>query len=138
MIVTNSVAARAFVETRKRGQAMRLDQVIQLLNGRALNEFNHAREVEYGFETALLSDVLAYAVPHTTLIITEITNHQVIRTAEMVDAAGVLFVKNKQPEDDAIRLASELGIPLIVTRFGMFEACGRLFAAGIKPARRVE
>jgi tRNA G18 (ribose-2'-O)-methylase SpoU len=117
---------------------MRLDQVIEIVKGHALNEFNHARQVEYGFETALLSDVLAYAIPHTTLIITEITNHQVIRTAEMVDAAGVLFVKNKQPDASAIQLACELGIPLIVTRLGMFETCGRLFAAGIKPARHVE
>jgi hypothetical protein len=122
----------------REGQAMRLAQVIEVLHGRALNEFNHAREVEYGFETALLSDVLAYAIPHTTLIITEITNHQVVRTAEIVDAAGVLFVKNKMPDDSAIRLAAEVGVPLIVTRLGMFEACGRLFAAGIKPARQVE
>ena len=76
---------------------MRLGQVIEIVDGRALNEFNHAREVEYGFETALLSDVLAHAKPHTTLMITEITNPQVVRTAEMVDAVGVLVVKNKMP-----------------------------------------
>lgn len=74
---------------------MRLGQVMQVLGARALNEFNHARGVEYGFETALLSDVLAHANPHTALILTEITNSQVVRTAEMADAAGVLFVKNK-------------------------------------------
>ena len=117
---------------------MRLGQVIEILNGRVLNEFNHAREVEYGFETALLSDVLAHAKPHTTLILTEITNHQVVRTAEMVDAAGVLFVKSKMPDDSTIRLATEVGIPLIVTRLGMFEACGKLYAAGVAPARKVE
>jgi len=55
---------------------MRLGQVIQVVGGRALNEFNQAREVEYGFETALLSDVLAHAKPHTTLIITEIVSTQ--------------------------------------------------------------
>jgi hypothetical protein len=117
---------------------MQLGQVIEILNGRTLNEFNHAREVEYGFETALLSDVLAHAKPHTTLILTGILNPQVVRTAEMVDAAGVVFVRGKIPDDATLRLAQELGIPLIVTRLGMFEACGRLFAAGIKPARQVE
>lgn len=81
---------------------MRLGQVIEILGGRALNEFNHAREVRYGFETALLNDVLAHAKPHTTLILTEITNPQVVRTAEMVDAAGVVFVKNKTPDADTI------------------------------------
>lgn len=117
---------------------MQLGQVIQVVGGRALNEFNHAREVEYGFETALLSDVLAHAKPHTTLIITEISNPQVVRTAEMVDAAGVLFVKNKMPDGDTIQLAQETSIPLMITRLGMFEACGRLYAAGIQPARRID
>jgi len=67
---------------------MRLSEVLKITHGRMLNEFNHAREVLYGFETALLSDVLTHAKPHTTLILTEITNPQVVRTAEMVDAAG--------------------------------------------------
>ena len=48
---------------------------------------------------------------------------------EMVDAAGVLFVKSKSPDANTIQLASETGIPLVVTRLGMFEACGKLFAA---------
>lgn len=117
---------------------MRLGQVIDVVSGHALNEFNHAREVEYGFETALLSDVLAHAKSGTTLILTEITNPQVVRTAEMVDAAGVVFVKGKQPDEDTIRLATETGIPLVVTRLGMFEACGKLYTAGVKPARRVD
>ncbi len=117
---------------------MQIGQIIELIGGRALNEFNHAREVEYGFETVLLSDVLSHAKPHTTLIITEITNPQVVRTAEMVDAAGVLFVKNKVPEASAVHLAEATGIPLIVTRLGMFEACGKLYAAGVQPARKVD
>lgn len=116
---------------------MRLGQVMQVLGARALNEFNHAREVEYGFETALLSDVLAHAKPHITLILTEITNPQVVRTAEMVDAAGVLFVKNKAPDKSTLKLATEIGMPLIVTRLGMFEACGKLYTAGVEPARKV-
>jgi hypothetical protein len=117
---------------------MKLGQVVKIVAGRALNEFNYAREVEFGFETALLSDVLAHAKPHTTLIITQISNPQVVRTAEMVDAAGVLFVKNKMPDASTLRLAEDTGIPLIVTRLGMFEACGKLYAAGVQAARRIE
>lgn len=117
---------------------MQLGEILEITGGRALNEFNQARQVEYGFETALLSDVLAHAKPHTTLIITEITNPQVVRTAEMVEAAGVLFVKNKLPSNEALRLSIETGIPLIATRLGMFEVCGKLYAAGLKPARKVE
>lgn len=117
---------------------MQLGQVIEILNGRALNEFNRAREVEYAFETALLSDVLAHAKPHTTLLLTGILNPQVVRTAEMVDAAGIVFVRDKAPGESTIRLAAEIGVPLVVTRLGMFEACGKLYASGVQPARRVE
>ena len=117
---------------------MQLGEIIGILDGRALNEFNHAREVEYGFETALLSDVLSQVMPDTTLIVTEITNPQVVRTSEMVDAAGVLFVKNKMPPTETIHLATETGIPLVITRLGMFEACGKLYAAGLRPARKAE
>lgn len=117
---------------------MRLGQILDILSGRALNEFNHARHVEFGFETALLSDVLAHAKPGTTLILTEITNPQVVRTAEMVDAVGIVFVKGKVPDPESLRLAIETGVPLIVTRLGMFEACGKLYAAGVEPARTVD
>ncbi len=116
---------------------MRLGQVLDILSGRALNEFNHARQVEYGFETALLSDVLSHAKPGSTLILTEITNPQVVRTAEMIDAAGIVFVKGRMPDPESLRLAIETGIPLIVTRLGMFEVCGKLYAAGLQPARSV-
>lgn len=117
---------------------MQLCQVIEILNGRALNEFNCAREVEYGFETTLLSDVLAHAKPHTTLLLTGILNPQVVRTAEMVDAAGIVFVRGKTPDENTIRLAAEIGIPLVVTRLGMFEACGKLYASGVQPANNVK
>lgn len=113
---------------------MRLDQVMQPPNDHTLNECNHARQVECGFETVFLSAVLAYAIPHPTRS-TVITN-PVIRTAEMVDAAGVLFVK--QPQDGTLCLASEFGIPSLVTRFGMFKVGGHLFATGIPPACCVE
>ncbi|MBW2183728.1 MAG: hypothetical protein JRF49_07675, partial [Deltaproteobacteria bacterium] len=48
-------------------------------------------EVRDAFAADLLSDVLAYAT-EGTLLITGITNPQVVRTAEMLELIGIVFV----------------------------------------------
>jgi predicted transcriptional regulator len=82
------------------------------------------------FASDLLSDVLAFA-KEGTLLITGITNPQVVRTAEMLELLGIVFVRGKRPDEDAVRLARAKKIPLLCTRYIMFETCGRLFASGL-------
>jgi predicted transcriptional regulator len=83
----------------------------------------------------MMSDVLAYAQPGCILL-TGLMNVQVVRTAEMADVAAIVFVRGKIPEPEVISLAEELGIPLIASRYGMYELCGRLFQAGLKPTMK--
>ncbi len=52
-------------------------------------------EVRDSFAADLLSDVLAFA-KEGTLLITGITNPQVIRTAEMLELIGIIFVRGKK------------------------------------------
>ncbi len=59
---------------------MWLGQALDIRSDRAWNEFD-AREVESGFETVLLSDVLAPVQPGTSFILTLVTCPQVIHTA---------------------------------------------------------
>ena len=47
------------------------------------------------------------------------------------DIAAICFVHGKRPHDETLDLARENQTPLFCTRFSMFEACGRLFAAGL-------
>ena len=82
------------------------------------------------FASDLLSDVLAFA-KEDTLLITRITNPQVVRTAEMLELLGIVFVRGKRPDEDAVKLARAKKIPLVCTRYIMFETCGRLFASGL-------
>ncbi len=79
----------------------------------------------------LMSDVLAFAEPECILL-TGLCNPQVVCTAEMADISAVIFVRNKQPPPETISLAEEEHIPLISTPHSMFEACGRLYQAGLK------
>ena len=89
------------------------------------------REIHFVFASDMMSDVLAY-VQEDTLLLTGLVNSQAIRTAEMLDLPCVVFVRGKNPHRDAIKRAQELGIAALSTQMTMFEACGKLFAAGMK------
>ena len=90
------------------------------------------RTIHSAFASDMMSDVLAY-VQEDTLLLTGLVNSQSIRTAEMLDLPCVVFVRGKQPHQDAIERAQELGMPALSTKYSMFESCGRLYASGLKP-----
>ena len=58
-------------------------------------------------------------------------NPQVIRTAEMMDMRCVVFVRSKCPTDEMIRLAKESDLVVLKTTKRMYEACGKLYLAGL-------
>jgi predicted transcriptional regulator len=78
----------------------------------------------------LMSDVLAFADSGGVLL-TGLTNLQVVRTAEMADIAVICFVRGKRPVQEIVDLAKEKEIPLLATKYFMYEACGRLYKAGV-------
>lgn len=79
----------------------------------------------------LMSDVLAYS-KEKTLLLTGLTNIQVVRTAEMGDLVGIVFVRGKRPAPEVIEMARVKSIPLLCTNFPLFESCGMLFKSGLK------
>lgn len=79
----------------------------------------------------LMSDVLSF-IKSDTLLLTGLTNAQVVRTAEMADIPAICFVRDKSPMDETIKLASEIGITLLKSNLPLFEACGRLYQKGLK------
>ena len=91
----------------------------------------HKIEVDMGCGADLMSDVLAFSRTGA-LLLTGLTNTQVVRTGEMADIVGVCFVRGKKPPEDTIRLAASRGLPLLATRLPMFESCGRLYRSGLK------
>ena len=86
----------------------------------------------------MMSDVLAY-VKDQAVLLTGLVNAQVIRTAEMMDMICIVFVREKRPTEEMIRLAQDAGIVLMATDKRMYEACGILYSNGLvgnKTARR--
>jgi len=82
------------------------------------------------FGSDLMSDILSHSKPNS-LLLTGLLNPQTIRTAEMVEIAAICFIHDKYPHKETIDLAKKNELPLMKTRFSMFEACGKLFAAGL-------
>jgi len=88
------------------------------------------RVIHSAFASDMMSDVLAF-VQEDTLLLTGLVNSQSIRTAEMLDLPCVVFVRGKNPHKDAIERAAALGMPALSTQYSMYEACGRLYQAGL-------
>ncbi|MBM4031455.1 MAG: hypothetical protein FJ291_06670 [Planctomycetes bacterium] len=78
----------------------------------------------------LMSDVLT-SRGAGSLLLTGLTNEQVVRVAVVSDFAAVCFVRGKRPQPEAARLAEESQVPLLVTPLSMYESCGRLYTKGL-------
>ena len=87
-------------------------------------------DVEMACGSDLMSDVLSF-MKSESLLLTGLTNPQVVRTAEMADLAAVCFVRGKRPDRETIKMADSKNIPLLTTPLPMFESCGRLYKKGL-------
>jgi predicted transcriptional regulator len=87
-------------------------------------------EVKTAFGADLMSDVLAFAKAGS-LLLTGLTGAQVIKTATSLNIAAIILVRGKKPSTEAISLAKQLQIPILATRYILFETAGRLYAKGI-------
>ena len=87
-------------------------------------------EIKMGCGCDLMSDVLSFIKPNS-LLLTGLTNPQVMRTAEIADIKAICFVRGKKPDKGTIKLAKSKNIPLLLTDLPMFEACGRLYKEGL-------
>lgn len=111
---------------------MKVTDILEITEGELVNpSADLASEVKGGCGADLMSDVLASIQPEAVLL-TGLCNPQVIRTAQMADVAAVVLVRGKNPPQETRDLAEKEGIPLIISPFGMFELCGRLYRAGLQ------
>ena len=78
----------------------------------------------------LMSDVLAFGKPGI-LLLTGLSNAQSVRTANIIDAKAIVYVRGKKPDKMGIEIARENGIPLLSTKFMMYTTCGLLFSHGL-------
>jgi len=110
---------------------MILSEVLKILEAVCYTDHDlETIDAEMACGADLLSDVLAFT-QGKTLLLTGLIHPQVIRTAEMLDLSGVVFVREKQPSQEMIELAKNKNIPVLSTVYPMYEACGLLYKAGL-------
>ena len=88
-------------------------------------------DAEFVFSSDMMSDVLAFA-DQCSVLITGLCNPQVVRTAEMLDIACIVFVRGKMPDENIIALARGKGMAILATKHFMFTTCGILYEHGLR------
>ena len=110
---------------------MTIGEVMETVHARVLCGEEHlGEEVHAACGSDMMSDVLAF-VKDQSVLLTGLVNPQVVRTAEMMDMACIVFVRGKMPDQGIIDLAEQRDITLIKTRYRMFTACGKLYEGGL-------
>jgi len=87
-------------------------------------------EIEVVGGSDLMSDVLAFGRPGL-LLLTGLSNAQTVRTADIIGAKAVVYLRGKKPDRNGIELAAQKNIPLLSTKFMMYKACGLLYSHGL-------
>lgn len=107
-------------------------EIEEILEAEVLTgEYDPEIEIEIGCSSDLMSEVLAYGEP-CSILLTGLTNIQVINTANVADIKLVCFVMGKIPDEKIINLAKKNDITVFITKLTTFESCGRLYKNGLK------
>lgn len=115
---------------------MTIKEIMQALDAEALTpDADLEREVHTACGSDMMSDVLAY-VKDQAVLITGLTNPQVMRTASMMDMVCVVFVRGKKPDEAALKLAEDMDIIVLATPHTMFTTCGLLYEKGLIGGRQ--
>jgi predicted transcriptional regulator len=111
---------------------MRLKEILDALDAELLTESSDLEvDIECAFGSDLISDTLM-CVKEPTLLLTGLTNPQVIRLSDMIDLLGVVFVRGKMPSQEIIEMANERELPLISTKNTLYRSSGILFNKGLR------
>ncbi|MDR0789769.1 MAG: hypothetical protein LBO06_03125 [Bacteroidales bacterium] len=112
---------------------MKIKEIAELVDATFVTGERQAdTEVDFGFASDLMSDVLTLKQADRVLLITGLCNIQTIRTAEMANVEAVLFVRNKNVTNEMIEIAEEEGLVLLQCKYSLFRAAGMLYTQGLK------
>ncbi len=111
---------------------MKLFEIRDILEAEVLfGEDMLDRDIYGGGGADLMEDVLA-AVAKEAVLLSGLTTEQVIRTAKISEIGAVVFVRGKKPGKEAMELARKYALPVLLTRYSLFNACGRLYMQGLR------
>ena len=110
---------------------MKIHEIKELLSAKLLYGEELLSTDDYSAcASDMMSDVLAF-VKDQGVLLTGLVNPQVIRTADMMDMRCVVLVRGKKATPEMTELAESISIVLMESDMRMYDACGRLFSAGL-------
>lgn len=127
------VAQTLWITKTRRLRPIKLGQIQELLDATFLTGEEHKElVVESAFGCDMMSDFLTFGKPGVVLL-TGLTNVQVIHSAYIIDASAVVFVRGKRPlpSEKVLEMAAERGLPLLATDHLLYTSCGLLYKAGL-------
>ncbi len=108
---------------------MNIEGVAAILNGRVLCHGEEpGRALRHVVASDLMSDVLLVDA-EDMLLITSLASEQVLRTAHIVGAMGVVVSNNKPLPSTMCQVARDLGVALATAPLAKYDSCWRLHAA---------
>ena len=91
-------------------------------------------EVQGGYVSDLLSDVLAHA-PQGGVLVTIQVHMNVIAVCVHAGLVAVIFASGREPDEMVRKKATEEGIALYVSSQTAFDIAGQLYALGLRGER---
>jgi len=113
---------------------MNLDDIVKTLDGTLVAGGESDRTVGTVVANDLMSDVLLFDADDM-LLLTSLASDQAIRTAHIVGAMGVVVHNAKPLSETMLKVAGELGIPLVSSPLAKYDACVRLHDAFLAEER---
>ena len=84
------------------------------------------QEVTGGYAGDLLSDVIAWS-RMGQLWVTMQVNVNIVSVAVLKNLAGIVIVRGRQPDEDAVKKAVEAKIPIIISDMPAFETVSKIY-----------
>lgn len=111
---------------------MKISEIKDILKAEVLAGEDRLDKVIMGAGGAdLMEDVLSAAAEGSVLL-TGLISEQVIRTAQITKVGALVFVRGKKPVERLISMARDHNLPVLLTDYSLFIACGRLYMNGLR------
>lgn len=111
---------------------MKLSEIRDVLKAEVLAGEDQLDKTIVGAGGADLMDDVLSAVAEHGVLLTGLMSDEVIRTSKIAGVGAVVFVRGKRPEENIIKLAKSHNIPVLITRYSLFIASGRLYMGGLR------
>lgn len=111
---------------------MKLFEIRDILKAEVLVGEDQLDNTIFGAGGADLMDDVLSAVAKEAVLLSGLTTEEVVQTARLSGVGAVVFVRGKRPKESTVELGRTYELPLLLTRYSLFVASGRLYMNGLR------